>query len=126
MEFPDSGILRKCSRSKCSSFLRVSYLRGYFFKRVAYFLKADQQKKMSAPEWKPEGSIFPLFERALAGNKWAGTNSSTAGPRTEKEASVGDADFQLYSLATPVSLTIIRCQIDWAFSSLKLPIIPNT
>jgi hypothetical protein len=62
---------------------------------------------MSAPEWKPESNIVPLFERALAGNKWAGTNSSTSGPRTEKAAPVGDATFQLYSLATPVSPTIM-------------------
>ena len=57
---------------------------------------------MSSPEWQPEEKIESLFERALKGNKWAGTNAPTAGARTEKDVPVGEADFQLYSLATPV------------------------
>ena len=57
---------------------------------------------MSAPEWTPGSSIAALFETALAGNKWAGTNAPTSGPRTDKALPSGNAKFQLYSLATPV------------------------
>lgn len=57
---------------------------------------------MSSPEWTPAPSVTALFETALAGNKWAGTNAPTAGPRTEKALPSGNAKFQLYSLATPV------------------------
>ena len=72
---------------------------GYHSAVINLCTKAD----MSQPEWKPEGKIESLFERALAGNKWAGTNAPTAGVRTQKDAPVGKAEFQLYSLATPVS-----------------------
>lgn len=64
--------------------------------------RCNTRLEMSQPEWKPEGMIETLFERALAGNKWASTNAPTAGARTKKDLPVGDAAFQLYSLATPV------------------------
>lgn len=51
-------------------------------------------------EWTPPNRVEDLYA-ATAGNKFAGLNAPTAGARTQKALSVGDAPFQLYSLATP-------------------------
>ena len=50
--------------------------------------------------WKPTSKIDELFAKT-AGNKFAGMNRPTSGPRDETPAEVGDTKFQLYSLATP-------------------------
>ena len=92
----------------------INYMLLSFIKRSQKLIQQDiirvygltascnSRSIMSQPEWKPEGKIETLFERALAGNKWAGTNAPTAGARTEKDLPKGNASFQLYSLATPV------------------------
>jgi len=54
----------------------------------------------TAVEWKPPAKIEELFSKT-AGNNFAAINAPTAGARTQKELPVGDAPFQLYSLATP-------------------------
>lgn len=59
------------------------------------FANENQEKK-----WNPPLKVEELFE-ATAGNKFASINRPTAGPREEKNVPVGDAPFQLYSLATP-------------------------
>ena len=98
----------------------INFLRNISYMSVAFIKKSHKliqqgtinihgltkscniRSTMSQPEWKPVGKIESLFERALAGNKWAGTNAPTAGARTERELPMGNAPFQLYSLATPV------------------------
>ena len=43
-----------------------------------------------------DGEIYLLL-----GNKWGAINAPTAGARVQQDLPVGDASFQLYSLATP-------------------------
>jgi hypothetical protein len=38
----------------------------------------------TAPEWTPLPKIEDLFEKALAGNKWASINAPTAGAKFER------------------------------------------
>ena len=57
---------------------------------------------MSGSDWAPPSTIEDLYSSgATAGNKFVGMNRPTAGPRSDIPVSVGDAPFQLYSLATP-------------------------
>lgn len=51
-------------------------------------------------KWIPPLKVENLYH-ATAGNKWASINRPTAGAREEKDLPIGDAPFQLYSLATP-------------------------
>jgi len=53
-----------------------------------------------AKEWQAPSSIEETFAH-LQGNKFASLNSDTAGARNERPLSVGSAEYQLYSLATP-------------------------
>ena len=55
--------------------------------------------KMSK-EWQAPPSVEDTYEH-LAGNRFAGLNQDTAGPRHDRELPVGPAEYQLYSLATP-------------------------
>jgi hypothetical protein len=59
----------------------------------------------SSSDWKPPSKIDDLFAGA-AGNKWASINSATAGAREQKDAPVGTAPLQLYSLATPNGMKV--------------------
>jgi len=51
-------------------------------------------------EWKAPPRLEDCYPH-LAGNRFASTNSDTAGARTQKALPAGSAEFQLYSLATP-------------------------
>lgn len=50
--------------------------------------------------WKPPETIEELYG-ATDGNQFAGMNQPAAGPRSEEVRPEGQADIQLYSLATP-------------------------
>ena len=57
---------------------------------------------MSSPEsWKPPARVEDLYKKVLSGNLFATINRPTAGARQSKSLPVGNADLQLYSLATP-------------------------
>ena len=51
-------------------------------------------------DWVPPKAAEDTYDH-LSGNRFAGTNSDSAGPRETKELPKGKAEFQLYSLATP-------------------------
>ena len=55
---------------------------------------------MSSSDWTPPKSAELLYPH-LSGNQFASINRDTAGAQTEKPLPVGQAEFQLYSLATP-------------------------
>jgi GST-like protein len=70
----------------------------------------------ATPTWAPPENIEALFA-ASAGSKFASINKPTAGARSEKELTVGDAPVQLYSLGTPnghkVSIMLEELGIDY-------------
>ena len=47
--------------------------------------------------WVPPERVEALYEKVLAGNKFASINSPTAGVRSNEELPVGNSDIQLYS-----------------------------
>jgi GSH-dependent disulfide-bond oxidoreductase len=51
-------------------------------------------------QWKPPQKVEELFI-STSGNKFASINRPTAGAREQQDVPVGNASFQLYSLATP-------------------------
>jgi GSH-dependent disulfide-bond oxidoreductase len=67
---------------------------------------AAQKHKMSADsateelKWNPPQKVEELFA-STSGNKFASINRPTAGAREQQDVPVGNASFQLYSLATP-------------------------
>jgi len=51
-------------------------------------------------DWEAPPSVEDTYKH-LEGNRFAGLNQDTAGPRHNRPLPVGPAEFQLYSLATP-------------------------
>lgn len=63
-------------------------------------MTSNESTADSELKWQPPLKVEELF-LATSGNKFASINRPTAGAREERDVPVGDAPFQLYSLATP-------------------------
>lgn len=63
-------------------------------------MTSNESRADTELKWQPPLKVEELF-LATSGNKFASINRPTAGAREERDVPVGDAPFQLYSLATP-------------------------